>query len=128
MEKKELNIKENIAQNIAYYRKKNKMSQKSLANKINSKVTTISTWERGASTPDIDLLFKICKIFHISITSLLGGDSIEGNSKMMISGLEKEIILAYRKADEIDQKIVHRTLHLPDDAHDTLDIEQLTIG
>lgn len=112
MENKDLNIKKNIAKNIAYYRKKNHMSQKVLAEKINSKVTTISTWERGASTPDIELLFKIGKIFKIPITSLLGTDSIETTSHIMIGGLEKEIILAYRESDEIEKEIVHRTLHI----------------
>lgn len=81
------------------------MSQKILAEKINSKVTTISTWERGASTPDIELLFKIGKIFQIPITSLLGTDSIETTSHIMIGDLEKEIILAYREADEIEKEI-----------------------
>lgn len=112
MKSLEINIKQNIAENIALYRKKNKMSQKSLAEQLNSKVTTISTWERGASTPDIEVLFKIGKIFHVSISTLIGGDSIVTNSNIMIGGLEKEIILAYRMADEIDREIVHRALHV----------------
>lgn len=115
MKSEEMNIKQNIARNIAYYRKKNKMSQKMLAEKLNSKVSTISTWERGASTPDIELLFKIGKIFHISITALLGGDSIENNSSIIIGGFEKELIFAYREADIIEKEIVHRTLHVSEE-------------
>lgn len=80
--------------------------------KLNSKATTISTWERGASTPDIELLFKIGKILGVSITALLGGDSIETDSHILIGGFEKKLILAYREADSIDKEIIHRTLHI----------------
>lgn len=112
MRSEEINIKQNIAKNIAYYRKKNHMSQKALAEKLGSKITTISTWERGASTPDIELLFRIGKIFNIPISTLLGGDTIESDSNIMIGGFEKRLILAYREADEIDKEIIHRTLHV----------------
>ena len=108
----EKNIKKNIAKNLAYYRKKNGLSQRELALKLNSKATTISTWERGASTPDIELLFKIGKILGFSITALLGGDSIETDSHILIGGFEKKLILAYREADSIDKEIIHRTLHI----------------
>lgn len=46
-------IKENISNNIVYYRKKIGLTQSQLAERLGVKTTTVSTWERGASSPDI---------------------------------------------------------------------------
>lgn len=114
-------IKKNIAANLAYYRKLNNISQKELAEILNiKKNTTISTWERGASLPDVDTLFTICQTLKISLTDLFGCDTLSSDS-LTVHGIEKDIILAYRKADEIGKAVILRSLGLdnPKDSKDS---------
>lgn len=67
-------VRDNIASNIAFHRKRLKMSQKDLAEKIGAKsVTTVSSWERGANAPDVETLFKLCDLFGISVDAMYGG-------------------------------------------------------
>lgn len=65
-------IKENISNNIVYYRKKTGLTQGQLAEKLGVKTTTVSTWERSASSPDIETLYDICKIFNVSLDEMYG--------------------------------------------------------
>ncbi len=64
------NIKETVAKNLLYYRKKNKITQKELAEKLGVKHNAISSWENGVNSIDIDTLFQICKIFGISVNDM----------------------------------------------------------
>lgn len=64
------NIKEIIAKNLLYYRKKNKITQKELADKLGVKHNAISAWENGVNSIDIDTLFRICKIFGITVNDM----------------------------------------------------------
>ncbi len=65
-------IKENINQNISKNRRKVGLSQKELAEILNTKPSTVSSWEQGASTPNAETLYELCKIFKISITEMYG--------------------------------------------------------
>ena len=55
-------VKESIAKNILFYRKKNKLTQKQLAEKIGVQNSAISNWENGTNSIDIETLFKVCKV------------------------------------------------------------------
>ena len=60
-------IKENIANNIAELRKMNHMTQQDLAEKLNYTDKAISKWERGESTPDVESLSAIAKMFNLTV-------------------------------------------------------------
>lgn len=65
-------IKENISNNLVYYRKRIGLTQSQLAEKLGVKTTTVSTWERGASSPDIETLYDICRILGVSLDDMYG--------------------------------------------------------
>lgn len=67
-------IKEIVAKNLAYYRKQNKITQKALAEQLGVKHNTISSWENGFSSIDIDTLFRVCQIFEISVNDMYEED------------------------------------------------------
>ena len=52
-------LKDNIQKNLIFYRKKAKVTQKDLADKLGVAATTVSGWERGATSPDIDTLLVL---------------------------------------------------------------------
>lgn len=57
----------NLGKKIAELRKKNNLSQEELAEKVGVARQTISKWEIGDTTPDINQVKIISKIFNISM-------------------------------------------------------------
>lgn len=64
----------NLGKKIAALRKKNNLSQEELAEKVGVARQTISKWEIGDTTPDINQVKIISKIFNISIDELVDND------------------------------------------------------
>lgn len=60
-----------VGKNISIYRKKLKLSQLDLANKVYVSRQTISKWETGCALPSLDVLIDLSKLFNISIEELL---------------------------------------------------------
>lgn len=74
------NIKETVAKNLLFYRKKNKITQKQLAEQLGVKHNAISAWENGVNSIDIDTLFRVCKIFGVTVNDMY--DMQESDSTM----------------------------------------------
>jgi len=64
-------MKNIIASNIIYLRKKEKLTQAELAEKLNYSDKAISKWERGESIPDIETLKSIAQMFGVTVDYLL---------------------------------------------------------
>ena len=64
------NIKDVIAQNLTYLRNKNNMTQLELAEKLNYTDKSVSKWERGETTPPIDVLKSLAELYGISLDTL----------------------------------------------------------
>lgn len=62
----------NFAEQLTCLRKQAGMSQEDLAEKLQLTRQTISKWETGASTPDLELLVQLAEVFDVSVDSLLG--------------------------------------------------------
>ncbi len=50
------------------------LKQGELAELLNYKQNTVSSWERGKSEPDFEALRKMAKIFGVSVDYILGGE------------------------------------------------------
>lgn len=64
----------NLGKKIAELRKNNNLSQEELSEKVGVARQTISKWEIGDTTPDINQVKIISKIFNISIDELVDND------------------------------------------------------
>ena len=53
-------------------RKEKGISQKELAKGIDSKETTVASWEQGKSLPSIDMLYRIAKYYGKTINYMYG--------------------------------------------------------
>jgi transcriptional regulator with XRE-family HTH domain len=60
-------LKKRVAENIAFYRKRNGLTQAELAEKLNYSDKAISKWERGDGLPDLVVLNEMADIFGINI-------------------------------------------------------------
>lgn len=63
-----------VAQNIKLLRKKLKLTQEELANKIGKTSVSISDYEKGRSTPPYDTAVQLCEIFGVSLDQLIKTD------------------------------------------------------
>lgn len=63
---------ENIANNIAEYRRKMNLTQKDLGDMLNISPQAVSKWENGQAEPDTSTIKRLCQIFKITTDELLG--------------------------------------------------------
>ena len=68
----------NISLRIADLRKKNKVTQQELADRIGVSFQTVSKWETGMSMPDITILPLLAEYFSVSTDQLLGLKPLDG--------------------------------------------------
>lgn len=61
-------IKEVISKNIATIRRKRKLTQVELSEKLNYSDKAISRWEKGESLPDIETLHKLSEILDVPVS------------------------------------------------------------
>ena len=60
-------------------RKEKRLSQEALGEKLDVARQTVSKWELGETTPEMDKLVKMSEIFEISLDSLMKNTEIETN-------------------------------------------------
>lgn len=60
-----------FSSNLKKLRKRANMSQDSLAEQLRVSRQTVSSWERGKSYPDLDMLVQICEALHATPDRLL---------------------------------------------------------
>ena len=53
-----------FGENLYNLRKKQKISQEKLAEKIGVSRQSVSKWENGTAYPEMNRIFELCKIFH----------------------------------------------------------------
>lgn len=61
-----------IGKNLTELRKKNKLTQLELAQMLNYSDKAVSKWENGESIPSIEVLYRICKIYNVSLDYIVG--------------------------------------------------------
>ncbi len=67
---KELNFI--IADRLSSLRKANKLTQLELAEKLNYSDKAISKWENGESVPSVEVLYKLSRLYEVSMDYLVG--------------------------------------------------------
>lgn len=63
-----------IGENIAYFRKKNKLTQEELAEKLSVTSQAVSKWECDSSYPDITGMQALAKILGVTVDEIINGE------------------------------------------------------
>ncbi len=66
---------EKVGNFIKEIRKRNNLTQKQLADKLNVTYQAVSKWENGKNVPDIAIMMDISKLFNVDIDELLNGEN-----------------------------------------------------
>ena len=65
---------EKIGKFIKEIRRKNKLTQKDLADKLGVTFQAVSKWENGKNVPDISLLREMSKLFEVNLDDIIDGE------------------------------------------------------
>lgn len=95
-------LKHQLGANIAAYRKRLRMTQVGLAEKLNYSDKAVSKWERGESVPDLLTLVQLAELFNVTVDDLLVDPNLLPEpttkvEKVMEKAVEKTL---KRKADK----------------------------
>lgn len=67
----------NTNEKIKEIRKVSGMTQEELADKLGVSRQTISKWEKGLSTPDLEMSISFCELFRISLDEFIREEQME---------------------------------------------------
>ena len=105
-------VKEEIAKNLLFYRKKAGLTQKELAAKLRVKNTAVSNWESGNNSIDIETLFAACDIFGVTLNDMYGKYSVEKSSGAVLTEDESRLLNTYRNLNQQGQEYILQTLDM----------------
>jgi len=61
-----------LSENLSELRKKHKLTQSELGEKLSYTDKSVSKWERGEGVPDVSVLVKLSELYGVSIDDMLG--------------------------------------------------------
>lgn len=82
-----------IGKNLAALRKKKKLTQLELAEKMNYSDKAVSKWEQGATLPDIETLKSLCDFYGVTIDYLTHEENI---NKPELNNKKERIVFVNR--------------------------------
>ena len=81
-----------VAKNLSELRRKNKLTQSELAEILNYSDKAVSKWEQGSSLPGIEILYKLSKLYNVSLDYIVG-ESTETPKRIVNEKIKKKRIL-----------------------------------
>lgn len=80
-------MKLSLSSNISRLRKEHSMTQEQLAEALGVTFASVSKWERGIATPELNLITEMADLFGVSLDALVGFEVLNGGA----AALEKRI-------------------------------------
>lgn len=106
-------VKEEIAKNLLFYRKKAGLTQKQFADMLGVKNTAVSNWESGNNSIDIETLFAACEAFGVTLNDMYGKYSTESSSSVQdLSTDESQLLATYRTLSNQGKEYILQTLNM----------------
>lgn len=96
---------------IAECRKRKKLTQLELAEKLGETDRSVSNWENGVCLPDASLYRLLCDILQISINELFAGEYICDKNYINVADDNLLILLEHRIYDTTSKEITFDEFH-----------------
>ena len=82
-------MKLSLPANISKLRKDHSMTQEQLAEALGVTFASVSKWERGVATPELNLIAEMADLFEVSIDALIGYEFRNNDRENVISRLKQ---------------------------------------
>ena len=69
-----------FADNLQYLRKRDKITQEELADKLQVSRQSVSKWETGEAYPETEKIIALCDIFGVTMDDLMRGGVAQGGA------------------------------------------------
>lgn len=93
---------------IKTFRKRSGYYQEDLARKLGLTKQAICNWENGRTEPNLEMLYKLSKIFGVTVDELINGEY--GEQLKTRNNQEYVFLSEFRNADETTRQMVMRIL------------------
>ena len=93
-----------IGKFIASCRKKQKLTQEQLAEKLNITYKAVSKWETGKGLPDASIMKDLCTVLDITVNDLLSGELIDKTN--YDKSIELILLEIVKQKEEYDIKLL----------------------
>lgn len=106
-------MKLSLSENISRLRKEKGMTQEQLAESLGVTFASVSKWERGVSTPELNLIAEMADLFGISLDALVGFEMKNGD----VTAVENRIFTLQqdKKYDEAVTEAEKALVRFPND-------------
>ena len=104
-------IKEVIADNIKYYREVNKLQKKVVADYLGVSASSVTHWEDGSNSIDINKLATLCNLFNCTLSEMVT-DSKDFKKDIRLTTDEKQLISDYRELSAQGQEYIRQTMFM----------------
>lgn len=119
-----------LAENLRRLRTDHNYTQTQIGDKLNISRQAYSNYETGKRIPDLDILFRIADIYHVTLEQLILqpctgtgvvnentgpyyiGMEVESADTIYLTKEEVELLSHYRNADEDDRKLTRKVLKM----------------
>ena len=71
----------NLSENLHFLRKRDKITQEELADRLGVSRQAVSKWETGEAFPETDKLIMLCDMFNVSLDELVRGNAVKEEKK-----------------------------------------------
>lgn len=82
-------MKLSLSSNISRLRKERSMTQEQLAEVLGVTFAAVSKWERGAATPELELITEMADFFEVSVDALIGYQFRNNDRQTVIARLKQ---------------------------------------
>ena len=93
-----------IGKFIASCRKKQKLTQEQLAEKLGITAKAVSKWETGKGLPDASIMKDLCNILKITVNELLSGELIDKTN--YDERAEENFFVMLKQKEKYDKKLL----------------------
>lgn len=84
-------MKLSLPANISKLRKEHSMTQEQLAEALGVTFASVSKWERGVATPELNLIAEMADLFEVSVDALIGYEFRNNDRESVITRLKQYV-------------------------------------
>lgn len=104
-------IKQIIADNIKFYRERNNLQKKEVAEYVGVSASSVTHWEDGSNSIDINKLAILCSLFNCKLSEIVTSREEQTQEKPLTHD-EQQLINDYRNLSAQGQEYIRQTMFL----------------